>query len=59
MSAQLVLIAFSALLIRLVASLSSCCEANLEFRDNWTLFWLSLFQDSGTDLFTRRFWILL
>ena len=73
-SFQLVFMAFSALLIMLLASLSSCWDENLhkyhcyfrflifassdlEFLDTWTLFWLSLFQDSGTDLLTRMFWI--
>ena len=51
--------AFSALRMRLLASLSNCWEANLEFLESWTLFSLSLAQDSGTDLFTRMFWILL
>ena len=37
-SPQLVLIAFSALLTRLLASLSNCCEANLELRESWRLF---------------------
>ena len=54
-SAQLVLMLFSALLMRLVASLSSCCEANLEFLESWMLAWLSLFHDWGTDLLQRMF----